>query len=140
LVPNRWAPTSIDIVQQDRGACLRVCPVFGNATMPERAAQYNVEYRATDATASPYLALGAIVFAGIDGICNGMSLPEPGSEAPNLPHTLDTALDNLQASERAPEWFGPTHLEAYLRHKRAELAQVDGMSAAELCMKYAEVY
>ena len=28
LTPNRWAPTVIDIVKQDRGAALRVCPVF----------------------------------------------------------------------------------------------------------------
>jgi glutamine synthetase len=28
LTPNRWAPTKIDIVKQDRGAALRVCPVF----------------------------------------------------------------------------------------------------------------
>ena len=28
LTPNRWAPTAVDIVQQDRGAALRVCPVF----------------------------------------------------------------------------------------------------------------
>ena len=28
LTPNRWAPTLIDIVQQDRGAALRICPVF----------------------------------------------------------------------------------------------------------------
>jgi glutamine synthetase len=28
LTPNRWAPTVIDIVKQNRGAALRVCPAF----------------------------------------------------------------------------------------------------------------
>ena len=28
LIPDRWAPTAIDIAQQDRGAALRICPVF----------------------------------------------------------------------------------------------------------------
>src|SRR5215210_7410495 len=27
LTPNRWAPTAIDLVRQDRGAALRICPV-----------------------------------------------------------------------------------------------------------------
>ncbi len=31
LTPNRWAPTMIDIVRQDRGAAMRVCPVFAAA-------------------------------------------------------------------------------------------------------------
>ena len=28
LVPNAWAPTLVDLVRQDRGPSLRVCPVF----------------------------------------------------------------------------------------------------------------
>jgi glutamine synthetase len=140
LVPNRWAPTSIDIVQQDRGASLRVCPVFGTATPEQRAAQYNVEFRATDATASPYLALGAIVFAGVDGIRKKMALPAEGAATQSLPQALPVALDNLAASGLAGRCFGATHLDAYLRHKRAELAHVECLSAAELCAKYAEVY
>lgn len=31
LTPNRWAPTNVDIMKQDRGAALRVCPVFAAA-------------------------------------------------------------------------------------------------------------
>ena len=38
LTPNRWAPTEIDIVKQDRGAALRVCPVFA-ATSGKEIAQ-----------------------------------------------------------------------------------------------------
>jgi glutamine synthetase len=140
LMPNRWAPTSVDIVQQDRGASLRVCPIFGTATPAERAAQYNVEYRTADATASPYLALGAIVFAGLDGLRREMALPEPGQPSPALPQDLATALDNLVACAPAREWFGAVHLDAYLRHKRAELTHVQGLTPAGLCDRYAEVY
>ena len=138
LVPNRWAPTAIDLVPQDRGAALRVCPVFAAATGAERARQTNVEFRAADATASPYLALGAIVFAGVDGLRNRLALPE--GEAPMLPQTLAEALDAFEASEAARDWFGPVHREAYLRHKRAEIAHVADLSPAELCARYAEVY
>ena len=37
-------------------------------------------------------------------------------------------------------WFGPTFLEAYLRHKRAELATLTDLDPEELCHRYAEVY
>jgi len=57
--PNRWAPTVIDIVKQDRGAALRVCPVFAAKGKKKTAEQFNIEFRVCDATASPYMALGA---------------------------------------------------------------------------------
>ena len=64
LTPNAWAPTMIDLVRQDRGAGLRICPTFAAMTAEEMARQFHVEFRVTDAAASPYLALGAVVFAG----------------------------------------------------------------------------
>ena len=39
------------------------------------ATKFNVEYRVADATANPYLALGALVHAGVDGIEKWLSLP-----------------------------------------------------------------
>ncbi len=140
LVPNRWAPTSIDLVQQDRGAALRVCPIFAAASPDEVAGQFNVEFRPTDATASPYLALGAIVRAGADGIARDLPLPAPGTPAPPLPRSLGAALDGLAASEAARRWFGAVHCDAYLRHKRAEVAHVAELRPAELCARYAETY
>jgi glutamine synthetase len=137
LRPNRWAPTIIDLAQQDRGASLRICPTFAAATEEERARQYNVEFRPTDASASPYLALGAIVHAGVDGLRRALSLP---TDAPSLPRSLSDALDGLAASEAAREWFGPVHLDAYLRHKRAEVEQIKALDPAELCARYVEVY
>jgi len=141
LTPNRWAPTVIDIVQQDRGASLRVCPTFAAATPLEQARQFNVEFRTTDASASPYLALGAIVHAGVDGLRRGRKLPDNDAAIrPPLPRSLSEALDNLAGSEIARDWFGQVHLDAYLRHKRAEVAHARDLSAAELCARYAEVY
>jgi len=137
LTPNRWAPTAADIQNQDRGAALRICPVFGAADEKMRAAKFNLEFRVCDASASPYMALGALIFAGADGIARKLSLPE--TAAP-LPHSLGEALDALEASEAAKEWFGPVFFEAYLRHKRSELAYVADLSPADLCSRYAEVY
>ena len=140
LVPNRWAPTAIDLVRQDRGACLRVCPVFAAETPGETARQFNLEFRASDAAASPYLALGAIIFAGADGIRRSLPLPGPAAAPPSLPASLGAALDHLATSEAALRWFGATHLDAYLRFKRVEAEKVADLSEPELCAHYAEIY
>ena len=151
LRPNRWAPTWANIAVQDRGASIRVCPIFGDDGAAE---QFNVEYRVADAAASPYLALGALVWAGVDGIRQRRSLParpernfwdmsEAEREAAGirpLPRSLDEALDGLAASSAAREWFGDTFLDVYLRFKRAELKVIDGLSEAATCARYAEIY
>ncbi len=151
LRPNRWAPTWANIGVQDRGASIRVCPIFGS---DGAAQQFNVEYRVADAAASPYLALGALVWAGVDGIRHGRSLPampernfwemsEVEREAAGvrpLPRSLDEALDGLAASPAAREWFGANFFEVYLRFKQAELRVIDGLSEAEICARYGEIY
>ncbi len=140
LVPNAWAPTLIDLVRQDRGASLRLCPVFAAPDAEETARQFNVEFRVCDASASPYLALGMVMFAGLDGIRRALPLPASGHTAPSLPRSLDQALDLLAASDAAARWFGPTHMDAYLRFKRVEGEKVASLSPAELCAHYAEIY
>ena len=137
LTPNRWAPTQADIQIQDRGAALRVCPVFATHDEAERAAQFNLEFRVCDAAASPYMALGAMIFAGADGIAQRLELPK---EAAPLPRTLGEALDAMEASDRVKDWFGPVFFEAYLRHKRSEVAYVADLDPQALCARYAEVY
>ena len=140
LTPNRWAPTAIDIVKQDRGAALRVCPVFASTSAEETAQHFNIEFRVCDGAASPYMALGALIFCGAEGIARQLALPEAANTPPLLPHSLAEALDKMEASAAVKEWFGPTFLEAYLRHKRSELGLVAGDDQAELCARYAEVY
>jgi glutamine synthetase len=140
LTPNRWAPTLIDIVQQDRGAALRVCPVFAAADAADTARQFNLEFRVCDAAASPYLALGAVLFAGADGLQRKLALPPSAAGADELPHSLNQALDAMAASKAVAGWFGPVFLEAYLRHKRSEVHHVAEWAVNELCNRYAEIY
>jgi glutamine synthetase len=151
LRPNRWAPTWANIAIQDRGAAIRVCPIFGREGA---AQQFNVEYRVADAAASPYLALGALVWAGVDGIRHNRSLPPIAERSlwdmsdserfaagvRPLPASLDEALEGLATSEEAREWFGETFFEAYLRFKRSELKALEGLTEAQTCARYAEVY
>lgn len=138
LRPNRWAPTKAYLADRDREASLRVCPVLDLPGL-DAGAQFNVEYRPADAAASPYLALGALVWAGVDGIRRRLALPEAGP-APHLPTSLGEALDHLERTPEAAEWFGPTYLDAYLRHKRAELAMVADLDDVARCARYAQTY
>ena len=102
------------------------------------ARQFNLEYRCADAAASPYLTLGAIVWAGLDGIRKARPLPE-GDGAP-LPATLADALDALEATPEAADWFGPTFLNTYLMHKTGELTSLSGLDEATQCDRYAATY
>ena len=142
MTPNRWAPTVANIAVQDRAASLRICPTFaGPGSDPAR--QFNIEYRPADAAASPYLALGAIVQAGCEGIEKSMRLPAPEEAerlAKPLPRSLAQALELLEGTAEARRWFGETMLEAYLQHKRSEIAIVGKLSPAEQCARYAELY
>ncbi len=151
LRPNRWAPTWANVGIQDRGAGIRICPMFGQDATPR---QFNVEYRVADAAASPYLALGALIWAGVDGIRQNRPLPPPPdrdfwdmSDAERetagirpLPRSLPEALDRLAACDEAREWFGATLFDAYLRFKRAELRVIEGLAEDEICSRYAEIY
>jgi len=154
LTPNRWAPTWANIGTRDRGAALRVCPVFAPASAAETAAQLHLEYRVADATASPYMALGAMVWAGVDGVRKSLALPPPPargfwemSEAERiaagarpLPRSLAEALAALAATEEAREWFGERFLDVYMRFKASEQRNVAGWDDAAICVRYAEVY
>jgi glutamine synthetase len=139
LTPNRWAPTLIDIVQQDRGAALRICPVFAAQSQDDMARQFNLEFRVCDGAASPYLALGAIIFAGADGLQRKLGLPARDDAKP-LPASLGEALDLMAHSKAVARWFGPVFLEAYLRHKRSEVQHVAEWTVSERCTRYFEVY
>ena len=134
LRPNRWAPTHANLMVQDRSASLRICPVLPGPDVPR---QFNVEYRLADAAASPYMALGAMVWAGVDGIRRKLDLP---ADHPGLPANLGDALDALEATPQAVDWFGATHLAAYLMHKRGELAAVGCLGEMEQCARYAQAY
>lgn len=154
LTPDRWAPTWTNLGEHDRGASLRVAPVFAPADAEDAAAQFNLEYRVSDASASPYMALGGIIFAGLDGIRQARAVPprpEKGfwdmseqerekAGARRLPASLGEALDRLSATQEAKDWFGQTFLDVYLMLKRSEIAALEGLDDAAICTRYAAVY
>ncbi len=153
LVPKTWTGVWSNLGLHDREAGIRICPVFGP---PEKTArQFNFEFRAADATANPYLQLAAIIRAGLAGLREGLSAPEPTSgvdpgamsEAERaargirrLPASADEALDALEADPVARAFLPAPLTEAYIANKRAELDLTRDWSPDELCRRYAAVY
>ena len=60
LKPHRWSAAFNNLGLHDREASLRICPITTEDT-ESTARQFNFEFRAADAAASPYLALAGAV-------------------------------------------------------------------------------
>src|SRR4051812_44031035 len=91
-----------------------------------------VENRMPGADVNPYLALAAMIAAGLDGIDRSLELPAEVTgnayEAPDLDHvpaSLRDARDLFAASSLAREAFGEEVVEHYLNNARVELAAFD---------------
>ncbi len=153
LVPHRWSAAFNNLGAQDREAAIRICPV--SATTPEaRARQFNVEFRAADAAASPYLALAALVIAGTIGLREGLaaspatvedlSLLSPADLAARgfkrLPEDLGAAIAALQADTVFRKALPERMPDIYAAHKMGELAYLDGMTQAQVFEAYATTY
>jgi glutamine synthetase len=152
LQPHRWSSAYTCMGDRNREATLRVCPIVHGATPPER--QFNVEYRAADGTANPYLVLGGLIAAGLDGLDRGLAMPplvnEDPSERPEaelatlgirrLPSSLGDALAALEGDAMLGGALGAPLLDTYLLAKRGEIAACEGLDAASVCTRYAAIF
>ncbi|MEZ5714586.1 MAG: glutamine synthetase family protein [Paracoccaceae bacterium] len=145
LKPQNWTPLWAWLAEGDRGTSLRICPVV---EMSEKAAadQFNLEFRAADATANPYLVLAALIRAGLDGIERDL-VPTPFSGDPDeataeqraafnicaLPASLDEALRTMQASAAVMSWFPEPLAGTFVELKRMECRAAEGLNDNELC-------
>jgi glutamine synthetase len=147
LQPNRWSASCNNLGQQSREAGVRICPIRKD----NPAQSFNVEFRAADATSNPYLALGALVWAGLDGLRNKMPLPAATEGDINdedmeqrglkrLPATLAEALERFRNSNNLKQWMGEEFHHAYLLNKRSELKLVDELDIEEQIQRYARCY
>jgi len=152
LRPNAWSASVTNLGVRDREALVRICPVSEKPGAKVEKS-FNFEYRAADAAATPHLALGAIVRAGLLGLRGKLPLPKAASvieigkmsEAEKksagietLPASLGDALDQL---ERAPAALMPEGLkQPYLMHKRGEIQYTAEVPSEALFSMYAQVY
>ena len=132
---------------------MRICPTSDLSDIA-RAAQFNFEFRAADATASPYLQLAALVHAGVQGIEEGLDIPEATQDDLSLleqaelaargyvrlPTTLEKALERFGGNETVAGWFPQGFADTYVKHKQGEIAFLAGKTEAEICVAYEQVY
>ena len=152
LAPGRWSAAAAFFGHMNREALVRLCPVttLGDARTLEMA---NVEYRACDATANPWLVLAALIRAGIDGL--GRELPAPAlvegdleTIGPadrdrlgivDLPRDLEAAQAALEGDAVARSWFAAQLLETHVSIRRTEARDLAAMTPDERCRRYADV-
>ena len=132
IVPQYWAGAYTCWGYDNREAPVRVASIFRGS----EEASTNAELKACDATCNPYLALGALLAAGLDGLERGLEPPEPVSVDPatlsederasrgivRLPATQEEALDALAADGLLLDALGSTLAQAYLAVRRSEWA------------------
>jgi glutamine synthetase len=96
----------------------------------------NVELKAADASCNPYLAVGGVIAAGLDGLERGLEPPEPVEVDPatipederacrrirRLPETQEQALDALEGDGVLMAALGPVLARSYLAVRRSEWA------------------
>lgn len=151
LAPHRWSSAAAFLGRQNREAMLRICPVVTIGS--NGLAGANLEFRAADATANPWLVLAALIRAGLDGL--ERELPAPAVldmeldaldadgrarfGVRELPRTQADALAAIEADEIALGWFAPDLVATHLGIRRTEAAILAGLTPEEQCARYADV-
>jgi glutamine synthetase len=97
---------------------------------PERGSATRAEVRVGDGSANPYLAVAALLFAGLHGVREGLPLAPPASgdtyhgdyqRGELLPTSLDEALAALEADDVVREAMTPVLVDTFLAMKRFEI-------------------
>jgi glutamine synthetase len=134
LRPLSWASAYSCYGYDNREAAIRIPSPLGGRE-PETV---NIEIKAADNTANPYIALGGIIAAGLDGVKNKIHpgdkqlvnsdpslIPETERQARGivrLPESLRAALDALEQDDVLLSAMGEMLARSYLEVKRSEVA------------------
>ena len=134
LVPGYEAPVNLVYSQRNRSAACRI-PLGQRSPRAKR-----VEFRCPDSTSNPYLAFSAMLLAGLDGIANRIEPPTPMdkdlydlppeelAQVPQVPGSLEQALDALEADNdflRVGGVFTDDLLDTWVAYKRTH--EVDAL-------------
>ena len=139
LVDGFWAPVKPTWGVDNRTASFRVIAGSPKST--------RLETRCPGADVNPYLAMAAVIAAGLDGVEKGMKLTAPaihgtngGAEnIPRAPRTLIETTRNFQQSKVARDWLGDTFVDHFAATREWEWRQwLDGVTDWEL-KRYFEI-
>ncbi|MCU1492485.1 MAG: glnA [Acidimicrobiaceae bacterium] len=130
LQPSAWASATTAWGFDNKEAALRVAsPFYGREEQ-----SYNIEFKPSDASANPYLALGALIACGLDGVERELDPGEPCERDPArlgpedllrakvrpLPSSMAAALDELEKDEMLAGAMGDLLFRCYMTVRRSE--------------------
>jgi glutamine synthetase len=141
LQPNMWSSAYTCWGPDNREAGVRVASPFAG----REEATTNIEIKAVDGSANPYLALGALVAAGLDGMQRGLDPGEPLTVNPHdlseeerrrlnvrrYPTTLAEAIHELEQDNVILDALGPALAHEFLAVRRQEWADLGSVSAEQ---------
>lgn len=130
LQPRSWSSAYTAWGYDNREAALRVASPFWS----EVEGSTNLELKASDSSCNPYIALGGLLAAGLDGVERGLDPGAPTEQDPagmtdaervrlgirRLPGTLYEALDNLEADALLRDAMGQMLYESFMEVRRSE--------------------
>ena len=150
LAPGMWSSAFAAYGLDNREAAVRLAsPVAGR-----ESATANVEIKPVDVTSNPYLALAAVLAAGMDGINRGLDPGEPTMVDPAtlgederaargirpLPASPDNALDALEGDAVLVEAIGEPLVRTHVAVARAQAAMARELPPEEVAATAAELY
>ena len=127
LVPGYEAPVNLAYSQRNRSAAVRI-PMYSASPKAKR-----IEFRCPDPSSNLYLAMSAMLMAGIDGIENRIDPgdpmdkdiydlpPEERASVPLTPGSLDEALEAMEEDHEfllKGDVFTEDVIEAWINYKR----------------------
>lgn len=128
IAPHSWSGAFRCWGMDNREAAVRV------PSNPESPSPTHFEVKTVDPSANPYLALGAVIAAGVDGIRHCLELEEPVAVDPGtltelersergierLPSNLGEAIAQLRSNQVLLDALGGELAQAYLAVRQAE--------------------
>ncbi|MBL8327097.1 MAG: glutamine synthetase [Rubrivivax sp.] len=139
LVDGFWAPVKPTWGLDNRTASFRVIAGSPKST--------RLETRCPGADINPYLAMAAVIAAGLHGVEKGLKLTAPpitgtnvgGENIPRAPRSLAETTRIFKASSIARDWLGDTFVEHFAATREWEWRQwQDGVTDWEL-KRYFEI-
>jgi glutamine synthetase len=132
LQPHYWSSAYTAWGIENREAAIRVPSRYWD----DEEGSTNLELKASDASANPYISLGGVIAAALDGIARGLDPGDPVDQDPGnlsdaerdrrgirrFPETAAAALDELERDQVLMSALGEPLAAEYLKVRRAEAA------------------
>lgn len=150
LRPDAWAGSTVSWGPDNRECSVRVASPFSGREMEST----NVELKACDPSCNPYLALGGLILAGLDGIARELQPPEPALTNPSrmteqervrcairpLPGDLRQALGALEGDQVIFPALGGLLGRCIVAVRTAEADRIDLLPPEERRIPYLRVF